>query len=87
LELKTKQAEEMKMARTITTINDLKNIVDGWLGSDYWTADPKDHPAAVETIARTISSRAHADGLRYGQDWSEYLEGISSEDCHAMLND
>lgn len=73
--------------RIITTINDLKNIVDGWTGGEYYTENPADHPAAVETIAREISSRAHDAGLRYGQDWSEFLETISSEDCFAMLGE
>lgn len=59
------------MRQTMTTINDVRQWVDERLG-DGW--EGRVH--LVFEIAHRIRDSAHAAGLRYGEDWSEFLAGV-----------
>jgi hypothetical protein len=72
--------------QVITTITDVRQLVDTWIGSEYYTADPNDHPAAVEKIARQISDEAHEAGLNYGDDWQALLARADVNNCCAWLD-
>jgi len=56
--------------KTITTIKDLETYVDEYLNVD---------PSEIKEKARELASRGQDAGLRYGQDWSEWLEGCDNE--------
>ncbi len=73
--------------RIINSITDIRRIVDGWSGSGYWTNDPAAHSEAVNKIARVIADQAHEAGLRYGEDWSAWLEQYSNAECCAILEE
>lgn len=59
----------------ITTINDLKNLVDDWSGSEGLARERISHSDNVEIVARQIAAE-RPDGLSWGDDWSQYLADI-----------
>jgi len=61
--------------KIITTIADLRNLVDGWSGSEGLGNDTGTHEQNVEMVARKIADK-RPDELRWGQDWSSYLDNI-----------
>lgn len=64
------------MAKTISSISDLENLVDTWAGSEPLGSHDS-HDQNVKRVARVISAARPSD-LTYGDDWSEYLENVES---------
>lgn len=62
--------------RIITTIRDLENLVDSYSGSEGLADENGTHEQNVSKVAGQIRDEAHREGLRYGQDWSEFLSEI-----------
>lgn len=61
--------------RKITTINDLKNLVDTFSGSEGLATDSASHDENVATVARKIADE-RPSGLNWGDDWAKYLSEI-----------
>jgi hypothetical protein len=61
--------------RIITTISDLRNLVDTWSGSEGLATDTATHDENVKAVARAIADE-RPDDLAWGDDWAEYLASI-----------
>ena len=64
--------------KIITTISDLRNLVDGWDANGDLSRDQIDDAAAK------IRDLAHSAGLTYGDDWGPFLNTISFDDVLAF---
>ena len=63
------------MLRIITTISDLRNLVDTWSGSEGLANKTATHDENVITVADAIAD-GRPDDLEWGDDWAEYLETV-----------
>ena len=61
----------------ITTIKDLRNLVDTFAGCEGLATFNASHEENVEIVARKIADE-RPDDLRWGDDWSGYLATIKS---------
>lgn len=59
----------------ITTIKDLRNLVDTFAGCEGLATCDASHEENVGTVARKIADK-RPDDLRWGDDWSDYLATI-----------
>lgn len=58
------------MRKIITSVKDLETYADEYLGVD---------PQHLRDAASELAIAGQTTGLRYGQDWSEYLDSLNLE--------
>ena len=63
------------MTKRITTVTDLVQWVDDWC-QDSQDRDGETHAQVIERTGRQLWNEGHIDGLRSGDDWSEWLGRI-----------
>ncbi len=62
----------------ITSISEIRNLVDGWDIDGDLTREQQ------EKAASAIRDRAHRAGLTYGEDWEDFLNTLSTDDVRAF---